>query len=131
LKLTQYYYKSYNIYKGSYNMDWQPVMWINIILRKTKVHLRYKRMVLKVATQGGSPQRRPNMEPRDTQWKNPLVRKLTTLQKLLVAKLVHIPRGEERRGNIPRAMTLKSLRKPNHPLSMEKLKRGKKKNFGY
>jgi hypothetical protein len=48
----------------------------------------------------------------------------------LVAKLVHIPRGEERRGNIPRVMTLKSSRNPNHPLSMEKLRRGKKQKFG-
>jgi DNA polymerase III alpha subunit (gram-positive type) len=52
-------------------------------------------------------------------------------KEFLVVKLVHIPRGEERRGNIPRAMTLKSLRNPNHPLSMEKLKRGKKQKFGY
>jgi hypothetical protein len=46
-------------------------------------------------------------------------------------RLVHILRGEERGGNIPRAMTLKSLRKSNHPLLMEKLKRGKKQKFGY
>jgi hypothetical protein len=88
-------------------------------------------MVLKVATQGGAPQKSPNMEPRDTQWNNPLVRKLTTLRDILVAKLVHIPKGEEKRGNIPSAMTLKSLRNPNHPLSMEKLGRGDKKKFGY
>jgi hypothetical protein len=106
-------------------------MWTYIILRKLKVHLRYESMVLKVATQGGAPQRRPNMESRDTHWKNPLVRKLKTPRDILVEKLVHIPRGEERRGNIPRAMTLKSLRKPNHPLSMERLRRGKKKKFGY
>jgi hypothetical protein len=88
-------------------------------------------MVLKVATQGGAPQRRPNMEPRDIQQKNPLVRKLTTPRNCLVVRLFHIPRGEERRGNIPRAMTLKILRNPNHPLSIKKLKRGKKQKFGY
>jgi hypothetical protein len=71
------------------------------------------------------------MEPIDTQWKNPLVRKLKTPRNILVDKLFHIPRGEERRGNIPRALTLKSLRNPNHPLLMEKLKKGKKKKFGY
>ena len=70
------------------------------------------------------------MEPRETQRKNPLVRKLTTLRNILVEKLVHIPKGGETRGNIPRAMTLKILRNPNHPLSMEKLKRGKKQKFG-
>jgi hypothetical protein len=73
----------------------------------------------------------PNMDPRDTQRNNSLVRKLTTPRNLLVQKLFHIPKGEERRGNIPRPMTLKSLRKKNHPLSMEKLKMGKKKKFGY
>jgi hypothetical protein len=60
-----------------------------------------------------------------------MVRKLTTPRNLLVAKLVHIPRGEERRGNIPRDMTLKRLRNPNHPLSMDKLRRGKRQKIGY
>jgi hypothetical protein len=70
------------------------------------------------------------MEPRDTQRKNPLVRKLKNPRDILVEKLVQILRGEERRGNIPRAMTLKSLINPIHPLSMEKLIRGKKQKFG-
>jgi hypothetical protein len=112
-------------------MDQQPLMWTYIIIRKPKVHMRYKIMVLKVSPQGGGPQRRPNMDPRDIQRKNPLVRKLTTPRNFLAMRLVHIPRGEERRGNIPRVMTLKSLRKSNHPLSMEKLKRGKKQKFFY
>jgi hypothetical protein len=106
-------------------------MWIDIILRRPKVHLRYKSIALKVATQGGAPQRRPNMDPRDTQRKNPLVNERTTPRNLLVERLVHIPRAKERRGNIPRAMTLKILRNPNHPLSMEKLIREKKHRFGY
>jgi len=127
----QSYCKSYQIYKGSCNMDQHLVTWIEIILRKLQVHLRYKSMDLKVATQGGTPERRPNMEPQYIQRKNPLVRKLTTPRDLLIAKLVHIPRGKERRGEILRAMTLKNLRKPNYPLSMEKLKRGKKQKFGY
>jgi hypothetical protein len=130
LKLTQSYCKSYHIYKDNCNMDQQPSIWTDIILTKPKVHMRYKSMVLEVATQGGAPQSRPNMEPRDTQWKNPLVKKLTNPRNLLVARLVHIPRREERRGNIPRAMTLKSLRNSNHPLSAEKLRRGKKHKFG-
>jgi hypothetical protein len=70
------------------------------------------------------------MEPRDTHRKNPLVRKLKNPRNLLVSKLVHIPRGKERRGNIPRVMTLKSSRNPNQPLSMEKLIKGKTHNFG-
>jgi hypothetical protein len=59
------------------------------------------------------------------------VGKLTTPRNLLVAKIVHFPRGKERRGNIPRSMTLKISTNPNHPLSMEKLRRGKKHKFGY
>jgi hypothetical protein len=81
-------------------------------------------MALKVATQGGSPQRRPNMEPIYTHWKNLLVRKLTNPRNILVPKLVRIPRREEGRGNIPRVVALKSSRNKNHPLSMEKLIRG-------
>jgi hypothetical protein len=127
----QSYYKSYQIYKGSCNMNQQSVMCTNIILRKPKFHLRYKSMVLKVTTQGEAPQTKPNREARDIWWKNPLVRKMTTPRNCIVVGLFHIPRGEERRGNIPRSMTLKSLRNPNHPLSMEKLKRGKKQKFGY
>jgi hypothetical protein len=64
----QSYCKVYQIYKGNYNMVQLPVMWTGIILRKLQVHLRYKSMVRKVATPGGAPQGRPNMEPRDTQW---------------------------------------------------------------
>jgi hypothetical protein len=48
-----------------------------------------------------------------------------------VEKLVPNLRKKERRGNIPRVMTLKNARKPNHPPSMERLRRGKKKKFGY
>jgi hypothetical protein len=56
---------------------------------------------------------------------------LTTPRDLLVEKLVPIPRQEERRGKIPRVMTLKSSINPNHPYSMDILRRGKKKKFGY
>jgi hypothetical protein len=101
-------------------------MWTDIILREPKVHLRYKSMDLKIATQEEAPQRRPNMEPKGMlasriQLKNPLVRELTTPRNYLAVRLVYILRGEERGGNIPEAMTLKRLRNINHPLSMERL----------
>jgi hypothetical protein len=105
-------------------------MWIDIMPRKPRVHLRYESIDLKEATQRGTPQGRPNMEPRDTHRKNSLVRKLTNPRNLLVEKLVRIPRREGRRGNIPRVMTLKSSRNPNHPLLMDKLRRGKNQKFG-
>jgi hypothetical protein len=88
-------------------------------------------MVLKVATPGGAHQRRPNTEPRDIQWNIPLVRTLTTPRNILVEKLVPILRQEEIRGNIPRVMTLKNSRNPNHPPSMERLGGAKKHKFGY
>jgi hypothetical protein len=90
------YYKVYQIYKGNCNMVQLPVMWIRIILRKLQVHLRYNIMVLRVATLGGAPQGRPNMEPRDIHQNIPL-RTLTTPRNILVEKLVPIPRREERR----------------------------------
>jgi hypothetical protein len=125
------YYKVYQIYNDNCNMVQLPVMWTCIILRKLQVHLTYRSMVLKVATLRGLPQRRPNMEPRDIESNIPLVRTLTTPRNLLVEKLVPILRREERRGNIPRVVTLKNSRKPNPPPSMERLIRGKKQKFGY
>jgi hypothetical protein len=104
--------------------------------KKTQSPPEIQNMVLKVTTQEEAPQRRPNMEPRgmltsSIQLKNPLVRELTTPKNCLLVRLVYILRGEERGGNIPGAMTLKILRKPNNPLLMEKLKRGKKQKLGY
>jgi hypothetical protein len=126
----QSYCKVYQIYKDNYNMVQLPVMWIGTILRKLQVHMRYKSMVWKVATLGGEPQGRPNMESRDTHW-NVSLRTLTTLRNLIVEKLVPILKREERRGNTTRVVTLKNSRKPNHPPSMERLRRGKKQKFGY
>jgi hypothetical protein len=99
----QSYCKVYHIYKYNYKMVQLPVMWTGTILRKIQVHLRYKRMVRKVATPRGEPQEIPNMESRDTH-QNVSLRKLTTPRNLLVEKLVPIPRREERRGNIPRVI---------------------------
>jgi hypothetical protein len=47
-------------------------------------------MVQKVATPGGEPQGRPNVEPRDTHRNIPLST-LTTPRDILVEKLVPIP----------------------------------------
>jgi len=88
-------------------------------------------MVMKVATPGGSPQRRTNMDPRYIQWNIPQVRKLTTPRDLLLVKLVLILIQEERRGNIPRVMNLKNSINSNHPPSMEILRMGKNHKFGY
>jgi hypothetical protein len=63
-------------------------MWTDTIIIKIHIHLRHISMVLKVDTPGGAPQRRPNMEPRDIQWKIPLVRTLANPRNILVEKIV-------------------------------------------
>jgi hypothetical protein len=83
-----------------------------------------------VATLGEVPQGRPNLEARDMHQENPLERKLSTLRDILVEKLAHILKGKERSERIPKVMTLKSSRNPNHPLSMERLRKGKRKKLG-
>jgi hypothetical protein len=82
-----------------------------------------------VATLGGVHQRRSNLEIGDTHRENPLERKLTTPRNRLVEKLAHNLKGKERSEIIPKVMTLKSSRNPNHPLSMEKLRKGKRKKL--
>jgi hypothetical protein len=84
-----------------------------------------------VATLEGVPRGRPNLEAGDTHRGNPLERKMETLRDLLVAKLAHILKGKEGSKNIPKVMILKSSRKPNHPLSMEKLRKGKGEKLGH
>jgi hypothetical protein len=84
-----------------------------------------------VATQGEVPRGRPNLEAGDTHRESPLERERATLRDLLVEKLAHILRRKERSERIPKVMTLKSSRKPNHPLSMEILRKGKRQNFGF
>jgi hypothetical protein len=61
---------------------------------------------------------------------NPLVRDLKAPRNFPVVGPTHILIGEEIRGNIPRAMTLKNLRNPSHPLLMGRLKSEKKYKFG-
>jgi hypothetical protein len=83
-----------------------------------------------VATLGGVPRGRSNLETWDTHWENPLERKLATQKDLLVVKLAHIPKGKGRNESIPKVMTLKSSRNPNHPLSMVRLRKGKRQKPG-
>jgi hypothetical protein len=83
-----------------------------------------------VATLVGVPQGRPNLETGDTHHKSPLERKLATLRGLLVPRLTQILKGKERSESIPKSMILKSSRNPNHPLSMERLRKGKRQKLG-
>jgi hypothetical protein len=71
------------------------------------------------------------LEVGDTHRESPLERKLATLSDLLVEKLVHILKVREISESIPKVMILKSSRNPNHPLSMEILRKGKKQNLGF
>jgi hypothetical protein len=74
---------------------------------------------------------RPNLEVGDTHRDSPLERKLETLRDLLVARLIHILKGNEISESIPKVMSLKISRKPNHPLLMEILRKGKRRNLGF
>jgi hypothetical protein len=78
----------------------------------------------------GVPRGRPNLEAGDTHRESPLERKLETPRDLLVEKLTHILKGKERSESIPKVMILKSSRNPNHPLSMEILRKGKRQKLG-
>jgi hypothetical protein len=74
---------------------------------------------------------RPNLEAGDAHRESPLGKDRATLRDILVAKLSHILIRKERSEIIPKVTTLKSSRKPKHPLSMERLRRGKGKKLGY
>jgi hypothetical protein len=84
-----------------------------------------------VATLGGVPRGRSNLEIGDTHRENPLGRKLTTQRDILLAKLAHILKGKGRSKIVPKFMTLKSSRNPNHPLSMVILRKGKRNKLGF
>jgi hypothetical protein len=83
-----------------------------------------------VATLGGVPRGRSNLEEGDDHRNIPLERKLTTLRDFLVEKLAHILKGKERSKSIPKFMILKSSRNQKHPISMEILRRGKRQKLG-
>ena len=55
---------------------------------------------------------------------------METLRDILVAKLSHILKGMEINKSIPKVVVLKNSRKQNHPLSMERLRKGKRMKFG-
>jgi hypothetical protein len=55
---------------------------------------------------------------------------LATPRDPLVEKLAHILKEKGRSERIPKVMTLKNSRKPNHPLSMERLRRGERQRLG-
>jgi len=82
-------------------------------------------MVLKVVMKEEALPRRHEMEPRGMpkpkmHLKIPPVKGHKAPRNYPTVKLVHILRGKERRGSTPRAVTPKNLRKPSHPLLMEK-----------
>jgi hypothetical protein len=84
-----------------------------------------------VVTLIGVPQGRPNLEAGDTHRESPLEKKMATPRGLLVARLTKFIKGKEISESIPKAVILKISRNPNHPLSMESLRKGKRQNLGY
>jgi hypothetical protein len=57
-------------------------------------------------------------------------RKLETLRVLLVKQLTHILKRKERSESILKVVILKNLRNKDHPLSMERLRKGKRQKLG-
>jgi hypothetical protein len=84
------------------------------------MNLRYRNMVMSVATLRGSPRERSTPEIRDKRQMIPLERKLATQRDLLATKLVLIPEENERSRNFSRVIISKSSRRPNHPPSTVK-----------
>jgi hypothetical protein len=84
-----------------------------------------------VAKLGEVPRGRPNLEGGDTHWESPMERKLTTSRDIIVEKLTPSLKGKERSESILKVVILKSSRKLDHPLSMERLRKGKRQKLGY
>jgi hypothetical protein len=72
-----------------------------------------------------------NLKVGDAHFESPMERELETLRDRLVEKLDHILRRKERSEIIPNVLTLKSSGKPNHPLSMKRLRKGKRYKLGF
>jgi hypothetical protein len=84
------------------------------------MNLRHRSMVMSVATLKESPRERSTPEIRDKHRTIFLERKMVTQRDLLVAKLVLIPKENERSINFPRVIISKISRRPNHLPSMVK-----------
>jgi hypothetical protein len=78
-----------------------------------------------VATLGGVPRGRSNLETGGTHQESPLERKLETLRGPLVEKLAHILKGKEINIIIPKVMILKKFKKSKPPSFDGEVKKGK------
>jgi hypothetical protein len=84
------------------------------------MNLRYRDMVISVATLRGVPRKRSIPEVKDKWQTITLGRKLAVQSALLVAELVLIPKEDRRRESFPRVINSKNSGRPNHPPSTMK-----------
>jgi hypothetical protein len=84
-----------------------------------------------VATLGGVPRERSNQRQGTSVGTNPLERKLATQRDLLVVELVHILKENRRNKRIPKFIISKNSGRPNHPLSMVRLRKERRWRPGY
>jgi hypothetical protein len=82
-----------------------------------------------VATLGGVPREKYNLETRDKHQTNPLERKLGTQRDLLVVELVHILKENKRNESIPKVTISKNSGRPNHPLSTVRLRKERRQRL--
>jgi hypothetical protein len=108
-----------------------PVMWKHIILRKLQIHMRYKSIVVKVANTRRRTSKKAQHGPKRHSMEYSSREDTDKSKESSSGNAVPILRQEERRGNIPRVVTLKNSRNPNYPPSMQRLRRGKEQRFGY
>jgi hypothetical protein len=80
-----------------------------------------------VVALGGVPQERSNLEIGDKCQTNPLERKLATQRDLLVVELVHILKENGRNKSIPKVIISKNSGRPNHPLSIVRLRKERRR----
>jgi hypothetical protein len=99
----QFYHRAYLTYKD-----------------KCSMNLRYRNMVISVATPRGEPRKRSILEVKDKRQTIPLGRKLAVRKALLAAELVLIPEEDRRSESFPRIINSKNSGRPNHPPSTVK-----------
>jgi hypothetical protein len=82
------------------------------------MNLRYRNMVISVATLRGAPQGRSTPKVKDQFQTIPRRRKMATQRALPAAEPILIPEENRRRKNSPRVTDLRNSKNPNHPPSI-------------
>jgi hypothetical protein len=88
------------------------------------MNLRYRNMVISMATLRGEPQKRSIPEVKDKRWTIPLERKLAVRRTLLAAELVLILKEDRRRQKLPKGHKFEEFRNAKPPSFDDEIKKG-------